>query len=211
MSDPDRAYADTRPAAPAGAKTLPARYYTDPALFEREKDRIHRAMWNAAGPAADLAAAGDYRLVEVAGDSLIVVRDAAGALRAHHNVCRHRGTRLVEAEGGTAARFDPVPLPRLDLRPRRRPAERSPHGPRGGLFGFPLSARAGGVRGSGAGSSSSGSPPRGRNSSTSSGPPPNASRRGVWSGCAAPTPRPTRWTRTGSWWSRTSPSASTAR
>ena len=100
MSDPDRAYADTRPAAPAGATTLPARYYTDPALFEREKDRIHRAMWNAASPAADLAAAGDYRLVEVAGDSLIVVRDAAGALRAHHNVCRHRGTRLVEAEAG---------------------------------------------------------------------------------------------------------------
>ena len=96
----ERAYADTRPAAPAGATTLPARYYTDPVLFEREKDRIHRAMWNAACPAADLAAAGDYRLVEIAGDSLIVVRDAAGALRAHHNVCRHRGTRLVEAEAG---------------------------------------------------------------------------------------------------------------
>ena len=99
----EAAYADARPPAPAGAKTLPARYYCDPAVFEREGERIHRAMWNAACPAEDLQEPGDYRLVEIAGDSLIVVRGQDGVIRAHHNVCRHRGTRLVEGEAGCLA------------------------------------------------------------------------------------------------------------
>ncbi len=98
MSDP--IYPDTRPTAPAGARTLPARYYRDPALFELESERIHRSMWNAACPAADLPKTGDYRLARIAGDSLILVRGEAGIVHAHHNVCRHRGTRMVEAETG---------------------------------------------------------------------------------------------------------------
>lgn len=96
----DGAYADVRPSAPAGTMTLPARYYVDPAVFEREGERIHRAMWNAACPADDLRGAGDYRLVEIAGDCLVVVRGEDSRVRAHHNVCRHRGTRMVEAERG---------------------------------------------------------------------------------------------------------------
>ena len=98
MSDPR--YGDIRPPAPADAMTLPARYYADRAVFEREGVRIHRAMWNAACPVEDLREPGDYRLVEIAGDCLIVVRGADGRIRAHHNVCRHRGTRMVEAERG---------------------------------------------------------------------------------------------------------------
>ena len=88
---------------PAGAWTLPARYYCDPGVFALEGERIHRAMWNAACPAEELVRPGDYRLVEIAGDSLIVVRDQDGELRAHHNVCRHRGTRMVEAPEGCLA------------------------------------------------------------------------------------------------------------
>jgi Rieske 2Fe-2S family protein len=88
---------------PANAWTLPARYYCDPAVFELEGERIHRALWTAACPVEELAAPGDYRLVEIAGDSLIVVRGEDGRVRAHHNVCRHRGTRLLEAEAGCLA------------------------------------------------------------------------------------------------------------
>ncbi len=91
---------DTRPAPPPDARTLPARFYVDPALFALEEERIHRAMWNAVCPAAELRNPGDYRLAEIAGDSLIVLRDEDGALRALHNVCRHRGTRMLEAESG---------------------------------------------------------------------------------------------------------------
>ena len=96
-------YADERPAAPARARTLPAPYYCDPEVFEREAARIHRARWNAACPAEDLARSGDYRLVKIGGDSLIVVRGADGRVRAHHNVCRHRGTRMLRAEAGRLA------------------------------------------------------------------------------------------------------------
>lgn len=88
---------------PANAWTLPARYYCDPAVFALEGARIHRALWNAACPAEELAGPGDYRLVEIAGDSLIVVRGDDGQVRAHHNVCRHRGTRMLEAEAGCLA------------------------------------------------------------------------------------------------------------
>ncbi len=91
---------DVRPAAPADARTLPARYYVDPAVFALEEERIHRAMWTAVCPSSDLAEPGDYRLVEIAGDSLVVVRGADGAVRAHHNVCRHRGTRLLDCDAG---------------------------------------------------------------------------------------------------------------
>ena len=83
--------------------TLPARYYRDPEIFEREAIRIHRARWNAACPAEELVRPGDYRLVRVGGDSLIVLRDREGRVRAHHNVCRHRGTRMLRDAAGRLA------------------------------------------------------------------------------------------------------------
>ena len=90
-----------RPAAPAGALTLPARFYCDAGIFDREKERVHRAMWNAVAATGDLPSGpGGYRVVEVAGDSLIVVRGRDGQVRALANVCRHRGTRLLDAGAG---------------------------------------------------------------------------------------------------------------
>ncbi len=93
-----------RPAAPPDARTLPARYYRDPDVFRRERNRIHRVLWNAVGPVSDIPAGpGGYRLAEVAGDSLILARGPDGVLRAFHNVCRHRGTRLLEESAGCLA------------------------------------------------------------------------------------------------------------
>jgi len=56
--------------------------------------------WNCVGRASRLARPGDYLLATIAGESLIVVRDREGALRAHFNVCRHRGTRICLEESG---------------------------------------------------------------------------------------------------------------
>jgi Rieske 2Fe-2S family protein len=83
-----------------GARTLPGRYYTAPDIFAEERERIFARHWIAAGRTADFATRGDFRLVEVAGESLIVLRDQQGGLRALYNVCRHRGTRLCEAAQG---------------------------------------------------------------------------------------------------------------
>ena len=83
-----------------GARTLPGRYYTSPEVFADERERIFGRHWICVGRAASLEAPGDYRLVEIAGESLIVLRDHSGERHAYYNVCRHRGTRLCEAPRG---------------------------------------------------------------------------------------------------------------
>ena len=81
--------------------TLPARAYTDPAWFAVEMDRVFARMWLAAGRADQLDHAGAFIRRDVAGASVLIVRAADGSIRAHHNVCRHRGTRLCIEEHGT--------------------------------------------------------------------------------------------------------------
>ena len=91
----------SRETLPTTALTLPARYYTDPGLFEREREIFVRRMWMCIGRLEDIPARGRYLVRTIAGDSIIVVRtDGEPGVRAFYNVCRHRGTQLcVEAEG----------------------------------------------------------------------------------------------------------------
>lgn len=83
-----------------GARTMPGEYYTSPAILAEESERIFARSWNCVGRASALAQPGEYVLRTVAGESLIILRDRAGTLRALFNVCRHRGTRLCEAASG---------------------------------------------------------------------------------------------------------------
>jgi len=83
-----------------GARTLPGRYYAAPEVFAEEQERIFRHHWICIGRDATLATPGDYFLVEIAGESIIALRDQSGERRAYYNVCRHRGTRLCEAAKG---------------------------------------------------------------------------------------------------------------
>jgi glycine betaine catabolism A len=88
------------------AKTLPARYYTDAEVFRREMESFFCRMWVCAGRSEQIPNPGDFFVREVAGESIIVTRDAGGAIRAFYNVCRHRGTRVCrEAEGKFAGRI----------------------------------------------------------------------------------------------------------
>lgn len=77
-----------------GARTLPGRYYTSPDVLAEEQEKIFRRGWISIGRTADFAAPGDYRLVDVGGESLIALRDQQRQLHAFFNICRHRGTRL---------------------------------------------------------------------------------------------------------------------
>jgi glycine betaine catabolism A len=81
-------------------RTLPARYYTDPDLFRRERERIFATMWVCAGRTEEIDGAGDFVLRDIAGESVIITRRKDGALAAHYNVCRHRGTRLCTDASG---------------------------------------------------------------------------------------------------------------
>ncbi len=82
--------------------TLSGRDYTSQEVFDLERERIFHRGWYYIGR-SDPIAAGDRLVVDVVGESVLVVRDRDGALRAHANVCRHRGARLCD-ESGTGAR-----------------------------------------------------------------------------------------------------------
>jgi len=82
----------------AVAKTLAQKYFTSPAIFAREREKIFSSRWILAGHQSQIPQAGDYFLAELAGENLVVVRDKGGAIHAFYNVCRHRGARLCEEQ-----------------------------------------------------------------------------------------------------------------
>ncbi len=82
------------------ASTLPGHYYYDPALYEQEQKRIFSQLWVCAGHSAALAEPGTYQTVTIDEESVIVLRQSDGTLRAYLNVCRHRGARLCTEEMG---------------------------------------------------------------------------------------------------------------
>jgi Rieske 2Fe-2S family protein len=84
-------------------ETLPARVYTDPVWFDAEMERIFGGMWIAVGRIEEIADRGAFVRRDVGGASILIVGDGRGSARAFHNVCRHRGTRLCDAEHGTFA------------------------------------------------------------------------------------------------------------
>ena len=82
------------------ARTLPGPLFSDPAVYDLEVERLFRRSWQCIGREDEVPMPGSFRTVEVGGSGVLVVRDGSGTLRAFHNVCRHRGTRLVEPAQG---------------------------------------------------------------------------------------------------------------
>ena len=75
--------------------SLPQAFYLDEGLFQADLAHVFRQSWLFAGHTCDVTTPGDYLLLEVAGESVILVRDRSGELHAHLNVCRHRGSKLI--------------------------------------------------------------------------------------------------------------------
>lgn len=94
-------YTNDRAETDVASTTLPAGYYTDPSYFAREQAQVFRKLWLFVGRHDDLAL-GSYATFALAGAQVLLVRDDGGALRAFHNVCRHRGTLLCSAARGPA-------------------------------------------------------------------------------------------------------------
>ncbi len=76
---------------------LPNCTYTDPAMLKFERRKVLGSGWLGVALATDVPNPGDVFPVNVAGQPLIVLRDREGGIRVFHNVCRHRGTQLVDA------------------------------------------------------------------------------------------------------------------
>jgi len=83
----------------ASATSLPAAWYTDPAVAGRERERVFRGAWHLAARADQLAAPGSFVGGVSAGLPWLVVRGDDGALRAFHNACRHKATPLTLEAG----------------------------------------------------------------------------------------------------------------
>jgi phenylpropionate dioxygenase-like ring-hydroxylating dioxygenase large terminal subunit len=79
---------------------IPAGRYTDPRYFELEQKHIWRKSWLLAGHLDELPEAGSFRLWELAGQPILLVRNREGKVNAFYNTCRHRGAPIVtETEG----------------------------------------------------------------------------------------------------------------
>ena len=83
-------------ANPAAGVALPFSAYREPEVFECEMERAFRGDWVAVCPAAQLPEAGDYVALSIGGEPVVVLRGRDGALRALSNVCRHRGTPILD-------------------------------------------------------------------------------------------------------------------
>ena len=87
------------------ALSLPGWVYHDPDYFRIEMARLIRPSWQIVCHESEIREPGAWRTLELLGESVLVIRGADGAVRAFANVCRHRGSRLVDGEAGCARRL----------------------------------------------------------------------------------------------------------
>ena len=79
---------------------LPGWTYHSKALLALEIDQVFKTHWQIVCHISDVANPGDFQTFDMSGERAIVLRDRDGALRAFHNICRHRGSRLVAKDSG---------------------------------------------------------------------------------------------------------------
>ena len=82
--------------------SLPGWLYQDADFFEAEKKAFLRRAPQVVCHESEIRRPGEWRSLEYLGESVIVIRGDDGEVRAFSNVCRHRGSRLVDGTGGCA-------------------------------------------------------------------------------------------------------------
>jgi phenylpropionate dioxygenase-like ring-hydroxylating dioxygenase large terminal subunit len=87
-------------ADPLDNMSLPGWLYFDPEFFEVEKKAFLRSAPQVVCHVSEIPNPGDWRTLEYLGESVIVIRGDDGEARAFSNVCRHRGSRIVDGDAG---------------------------------------------------------------------------------------------------------------
>src|ERR1700736_4359248 len=87
------------------ATALERDFYTSLDDYQIELEMIWYRDWLFVGHDCEVLNPGTYLTVQIGEYPVIVVRDRDGGLRAFHNTCRHRGSRICSAEHGTSARL----------------------------------------------------------------------------------------------------------
>lgn len=85
--------------------SLEQKFYTDPDYYKLDLENIFYRDWLFVGHDCELPKTGSYMTVQVGAYPVLIVRDAQGGIRAFHNSCRHRGSRICSAEKGTTAKL----------------------------------------------------------------------------------------------------------
>jgi Rieske 2Fe-2S family protein len=83
---------------------LPAGWYRDAAHYQRELEVFWYRQWIAVAREEEIPSVGDWRVVRIGSQSLVILRDAGGEITAFHNTCRHRGSVLCTEETGNFPR-----------------------------------------------------------------------------------------------------------
>jgi carnitine monooxygenase subunit len=87
---------------PLEGASLPGWLYFDPEFFEAEKSAFLRAAPQVVCHESEIAMPGEWRRLDYLDESVLVIRGDDGEARAFANLCRHRGSRLVDGESGCA-------------------------------------------------------------------------------------------------------------
>jgi Rieske 2Fe-2S family protein len=82
------------------AESLPSDWYYDPAQYARELEAVWYRDWVCVGRSEEIPEPGDYLVAPIGNQGLVVARDRERRLRAFHNTCRHRGSRLCDVPRG---------------------------------------------------------------------------------------------------------------
>jgi phenylpropionate dioxygenase-like ring-hydroxylating dioxygenase large terminal subunit len=82
---------------------LPAWVYSHPDLMRLEIERVLLPSWQIVCHISNIPKAGDFQTFELGPESVFVLRDKDGSIKAFHNVCRHRGARILDGSGTCAA------------------------------------------------------------------------------------------------------------
>jgi Rieske 2Fe-2S family protein len=85
--------------------SLPRPFYRDETIYRADIEQIWRKGWLFAGHDCEIRNPGDWLTLQVDTDSIIVIRGEDGAVRALHNVCRHRGSQICGAARGSSRRL----------------------------------------------------------------------------------------------------------
>ena len=84
---------------------LPRPFYTDPEIFAVDMETIWHRDWLFAIPACEIPQTGNFVTMQVGAYAIVIVRGADGKIRAFHNACRHRGSRVCTAQKGSSPKL----------------------------------------------------------------------------------------------------------
>ena len=101
----DRKTIDELIASQTPGFALEQRFYTDPEIYELELELVVTRNWILAGHQSQLPRPGDFKVLNVANESAIIIRGSDGELKAFANVCRHRGSLVCLESQGNAKKF----------------------------------------------------------------------------------------------------------